>query len=75
MPNTKNIEELNNLKEKLSKANSVIFAEYHGLRASDIDSLRNKIYQAGGEMRVTKNTLMSLALKEQGLDDSSIFWI
>jgi len=65
MPNQKNIEALNTVKEKLSKAKSVIFAEYHGLTSNQVNQLRSKIKQSGAEMSVSKNTLLKVALDER----------
>lgn len=64
MPNDKNKQKVEELKEKLSKSNSVIFAEYHGLDANKVNNLRSKIKEAGAEMTVAKNTLVKIALKE-----------
>ena len=48
--------------EKLEKAKTVVFADYHGLSASQIADLREKIKEAGGELIVAKNTLISRAM-------------
>lgn len=64
MPNDKNIQKVEELKQKLSESNSVIFAEYHGLDANKVNELRAKIKEAGAEMTVAKNTLMKIALKK-----------
>lgn len=39
----------------------------------DIDALRAKVREAGGEIHVVKNTLMKLALDEVGIAEQSIF--
>ena len=48
--------------EKLEKAKTVVFADYHGLSASQIATLREKIKEVGGELIVAKNTLIRRAL-------------
>jgi len=63
MPSQKNIQQVKKLKEKLEKAKSVILADYRGLKVEQINELRQKIKEAGGELRVSKNTLLGLALK------------
>ena len=65
MPNQKNIDTLNILKEKLAGAKSVIFAEYHGLTSNQVNDLRSKIKESGAEMSVAKNTLIKVALNEE----------
>lgn len=72
MPNEKNVNKVAEIKEKLSKANSVVFAEYHGLNADQISNLRTKIRASGGEMDVSKNTLMNIALDEEKLNSEEL---
>lgn len=65
--------QLQELKEKLSKASSVIFTHYIGMTVADVSDLRKKLRVAGAEMKVAKKTLIRIASKEQGLpeiDDS-----
>ncbi len=50
------------LSEKIKKAKSIAFADYHGLAANQLNQLRTKIKEAGGEFIVAKNTLLSRAL-------------
>ena len=49
--------------EKISKSKTVAFADYRGLTVNQISEIRNKVKEAGGEVLVTKNTLMKRALK------------
>ena len=65
MPNKKNIDTVQMLKDKLSKAKSVIIADYQGLTATQINDLRSKMEEEGTEMSVQRNTLLKVALKEQ----------
>lgn len=51
------------LKEKIAKAKVIIFADYHGLGANQISDLRAKVKEAGGELLIVKNTLLSRALQ------------
>ena len=72
MPNTKNIEQVNELKETFSKAKAVYFTEYHGLNVGDITKLRSEFFKADVEYRVAKNTLIKLAAEQneiRGLDE------
>ncbi len=66
-------EQLKDLKEKLSRASSVVFAHYIGMNVTDVSELRRSLKKAGAEMKVAKKTLMKLASQENGLpalDDS-----
>ena len=64
MPNQKNIEQVQELKEILSKAKAVYFTEYHGLNVGDITKLRGEFFKANVEYKVAKNTLIKLAAEE-----------
>jgi ribosomal protein L10 len=44
MPNTKNIDQVNELKESFSKATAIYFTEYHGLNVGDITRLRGEFF-------------------------------
>ena len=61
MPNKKNISSVEDLSEKLSKAQSIYFTNYLGLNVSDVTSLRKKFYENGVEFLVVKNTLLKIA--------------
>ena len=58
------------LKEKFSSSRSVIFADYKGLNVERISLLRRRCREAGVEMRVSKNTLTRIAVREIGLPDA-----
>jgi len=72
MPNEKKLEKVAELKEKISQAKSVVFAEYHGLNANQVNDLRAKVREAGGEMSVAKNTLVKIALQENNASSKEI---
>ncbi len=46
---------------------ALILAEYKGVTMKQLDELRRKAREVGGEFHIIKNTLASLALQEQGL--------
>ncbi len=50
------------LTEKLSRAKSVVFADYKGLTMSQLSDLRSKLSESGAEFSITKNTLVSRSL-------------
>ena len=72
MPNNKNIEQVKELKEPISKAKAIYFTEYHGLNVGDITKLRSEFFKADVEYKVAKNTLIKLAAEQNmisGLDE------
>ena len=56
------------LKEKLSRAKAVFVGEYRGMTVEQSTMLRHKVREAGGELKVAKNTLFAIAMKEAGLE-------
>ncbi|MCD6182889.1 MAG: 50S ribosomal protein L10 [Thermovirga sp.] len=66
MPSQANYQKVEMLREKIAGAQAVFVCEYRGLTVEKITKLRAQIRDAGGEMTVAKNTLMKIALKEEG---------
>lgn len=60
------IEKIDELAGKVERAKSITFADYRGLTAEQFADLRRKIKTHGGEMIVTKNTLVLRALEKHG---------
>ena len=56
------------IKEKMEKAQGIVFAKYQGLTVEEDTELRKKLREAGVEYKVYKNTLTTLAAKEFGFD-------
>lgn len=56
------------IKEKMEKAQGIIFAKYQGLTVEEDTELRKTLRDAGIEYKVYKNTLVTLAAKELGMD-------
>ncbi len=67
---TQNIEEI---KEKIDKAQSVVLVDYRGLNVGQLTELRSKYREAGVEYKVYKNTMMRFAFKDAGLEDFNEF--
>lgn len=55
------------LRERLVGAQSAVLTDYRGLSVADMTELRSLLRKSAVEYRVTKNTLVRLALKETGL--------
>ena len=52
--------------EWLGKSQAVVLVEYTGLKMKDLDAIRAKAREAGGEFHIVKNTLAKLALEKAG---------
>jgi large subunit ribosomal protein L10 len=54
-------------KEWLKESSGIVLASYSGITVKDLEGLRRKIREIGGEFHVVKNTLIELAMKDAGL--------
>lgn len=70
MPSQKNQKQVEILKQKLEKAQSVAIVDYSGTTVNDQVKLRSAITAAGGEMLVAKNTLIDLAIGKGKVSES-----
>jgi len=65
-------EQKKNIKDKLKKAikdqKAMVFVNFSGLRAQDLEKLREKLKEVGAKMMVSKKTLADLAFKEEKID-------
>jgi len=62
MKKQEKIYEVENLTAKIKDAKAVAVADYRGLNVSQINQLRNRIREVGGELQVVKNNLFFQAL-------------
>lgn len=60
---------VNEVYEKLTKAQSVVLVDFRGLTVQEATELRKKLREAGVELKVTKNTLTRLAAEKANLKD------
>jgi len=51
----------------MERSRAMVVTEYIGLTVNDLDELRAKIREAGGEFHIVKNTLVKLALENADL--------
>jgi len=58
MPSQDNIEQVKIIQDKIDRAKSLVIVDYAGTSVNDLTTLRNALRKAGGEMFVTKNTLI-----------------
>jgi large subunit ribosomal protein L10 len=59
-------------REWLSKSQALFLLEYSKMTQKEIDTLRSKVREAGGEMHVVKNTLFSKVAEEMGIHAGSL---
>lgn len=60
-------ENLEQYAEWANRSRALIVTEYRGLNMKQIDDLRAKVRQAGGEFHIVKNTLGKLAFQKEGM--------
>lgn len=67
MPSEKHLKEkqsiVDEIKEKLEKAQSAIVVDYRGISVAQADSMRRKLREANIDYKIYKNTMMSRAIK------------
>ena len=51
----------------LGRSQAIILVEYTGVKMADLDAIRARAREAGGEFHIVKNTLARLALEQAGL--------
>jgi large subunit ribosomal protein L10 len=59
---------LEELKDKISRQKAIVFGNIKGVKVDKLTALRKEMRSNDSELKVAKKTLISKALKEQGLD-------
>lgn len=57
------------LVEKFKNSPAVVVVDYRGVSVAQITKLRKELREAGVEYKVVKNTLLTIAAKEAGIED------
>ena len=69
MPNMEEkVQAVSEIKEKFEQASGIVLADYRGLTVAQVTQLRTQMRQAGVEYRVLKNSLVSRAAAEVGVE-------
>ncbi len=68
MPKPQKVAKVQALSAKIKDTKGVVIINYRGLNVKEETELRKKLREAGVEYQVLKNTLLSLAAKEQGIE-------
>jgi large subunit ribosomal protein L10 len=64
MPRPDKVEKVSAIKERFQSNAAVVVTEYRGLTVEDLAELRKSLRGSGVELKVTKNTLMRIAVRE-----------
>ena len=69
MARAEKVEAVREIVERLGEAEAMLLTEYRGLKVGDIAEVRSALRDAGADLKVLKNTLARIAVREVGLDD------
>ncbi len=69
MPTSQKEQTLTEIKDRFARASSVILVDYRGLTVKEIQELRGKLRESGSELKVYKNTLTQIAMRELAMPD------
>lgn len=70
MPNKHNQEQVKVLQEKLSRTKTAVVVDYSGTTVNDQVQLRRDLKEVGGELFITKNTLIDIAIGKGKVSES-----
>ena len=59
---------IKDLAQKIKDSKAVVFSDFKGLAVKDMTSLRKELREKGVDLQVLKKTLMTLALKDAGIE-------
>lgn len=62
-------QKVDEIKEKISKAESIVLVDYRGLNVAELTELRSKYREVGVEYKVYKNTMMRFAFSDSGYEE------
>ncbi len=54
-------------REWLNHSQAMVVGEYTGMTMKEVDALRAKVREVGGEFHIVKNTLGNIAFKDEGI--------
>lgn len=73
MPTLQKEELVGQIKERLNNAGAVIIADYRGLTVKEMRELRNALREVGCELKVYKNSLAEIAIRELALPNLDVY--
>ena len=66
-PRPEKIAVVDEVRSRLSSSSAALLTEYRGLKVKDLATLRTAVRDAGGEYKIYKNTLVRLAVQDEGM--------
>ena len=60
---------VNEIKEKFQRAEAVVLVDYRGLNVAEVTEPRKRVREAGADYKGYKNSLMTRALTELGMEE------
>lgn len=73
MPTVSKETKVAEIKERFDGAEAVIMADYRGLSVKEMQELRVKVRAVGGEIKVYKNSLTEIAIRELALPNMDAY--
>ena len=70
MPSKQNIDSVEAIKQDLNELAAMWVIDYRGLSVKDVQDLRRQIKQSDAYMKVYKNNLMKIAIRDNQMPDS-----
>lgn len=71
MPSKRNVQLLDETKDKVNRASAMFFVDYAGLTHKQLEEARNQLRENDSEIAIVKNTLINISLQEKGIDVKS----
>jgi large subunit ribosomal protein L10 len=75
MPNEAKTEAVAAIKDKLTSSEGVIMADYRGLSVKEMQEFRRTIAESGAEVKVYKNRLTEIAIRELAMPSMDEFLV
>jgi len=69
MPSVQKESIVDEIKERLTRAGGIIMADYRGLSVKEMQELRTRVRDSGAELKIYKNRLTMIALRELAMPD------
>ena len=69
MPNQKNLQQTENIRENFQNSEVILLTEYQGLTVEEMNELRNRLREAEIQYKVYKNKLINVVAQELGFED------
>ena len=71
-PRPEKVAVVDEVRERFDGASAALLTEYRGLSVAAIAQLRRALREAGGDLKVYKNTLVRFAARDLGLEIDSL---